>query len=75
MENRLDAVKNEGALTVGSNNRWSLNGTELTCGNQIQVAIARSWIDVVIEHDGRHYYSGTPGVNLYRGMRARFPRE
>ncbi len=64
-----------GELRRGPNGRWTLNSLDLTCGSHFQVRIARYWIDVVVEHDGRDYYAIPPAVRLHEGLCARFPSE
>lgn len=67
----MKEIKNTGNLYKNQRGRYELNGTELTCGDRIELYVVGKWVKTRIEHDNNDYYAvGHRDVNL-NGIRAR----
>jgi hypothetical protein len=66
-----------GILHKNKTGRWEIVGddgsVELTSGSVIEICVAGIWHRTRVEHDGRDYYSVTPGTALVAGLPARLP--
>lgn len=46
----------EGILMISATDRYEVDGTELTCGEEVQLRIGGYWIPARVEHNGMGYY-------------------